>query len=121
MESLYGRIWKRSGHMINNVILTGRLVKEPELKKSANEVDYCTFTLAVQRNYRSKEGEIDTDFIDVINWGPGAKRCSEYLKKGKLAGVEGMISTYSVEKDGKKYKNYRIKARRVEFLEWPDK
>jgi len=107
--------------MINNVILTGRLVKDPKLKKSENGIDYCTFTVAVQRNYRSKEGEINTDFIDVINWGPGAERCKKYLKKGKLAGVEGMISTYFTEQDNKKYKNYRIKAKRVEFLEWPDK
>ncbi len=106
--------------MINNVILTGRLVDDPKLKKSENEIDYCTFTIAVQRNYRSKEGEIDTDFVDVINWGPGAKRCSEYLKKGKLAGVEGMISTYLIGEKENRRKNYRVKARRVEFLEWPD-
>ncbi|MCF8001350.1 MAG: single-stranded DNA-binding protein [Halanaerobiales bacterium] len=107
--------------MINNVVLTGRLVRKPELKESEEGVDYCTFTLAVQRNYRRKDGEIETDFIDVVNWGPGAKRCSKYLKKGKLAGVEGMISTYTIEKEDKKYKNYRVKARRVQFLEWPDK
>lgn len=106
--------------MINNVILTGRLVSDPELKKTENEVDYCRFTLAIERNYRGKDGEYDTDFVDIINWGPGAERCSKYLKKGKLAGIEGMISTYLVEKDDKKYKRYRIKARRVEFLEWPD-
>jgi len=107
--------------MINNVILTGRLVREPQLKKTDNEVHYCVFTLAVQRNYRGKDGEIETDFVDVINWGAGAERCSEYLKKGNLAGVEGMITTYFLEQEGNKLKKYRIKARRVEFLEWPDK
>ncbi|MFW6238042.1 MAG: single-stranded DNA-binding protein [Bacillota bacterium] len=104
--------------MINKVILTGRLVDDPELRETEEGVKFSIFTLAVDRNYRNKEGEVDTDFIDIITWRNQAEKCSQYLSKGRLTGVEGSLRINKRKKGERTYINPQISADRVEFLDW---
>lgn len=78
--------------MINRVVLTGRLVKEPELKKTQNHVSVSRFTLAVNRRKQANQ-EQEADFINCVAWRGSAEFISQYGKKGSLVGVEGRIET----------------------------
>lgn len=79
--------------MINNVVLTGRLTKEPELKYSNGEKNMCFFTLAVNRNFKNANGEYDADFINCVVYGNSADYLVNYCPKGTLVGVVGSIRT----------------------------
>lgn len=102
--------------MLNRVVLIGRLTKDPELRYTQSNIAVASFTLAVDRAYKSN-GEKETDFIDVVVWRQAAENCVNYLSKGKLAAVDGRIA---VDKytgtDGKERKTYRVVADNVRFL-----
>jgi len=88
--------------MLNRVILVGRLTKDPDLRYTPSGVPCSTFTLAVNRNFKS-EGQPDADFIQCVVWRKPAENVANYLKKGSLAGVDRRIQTRSYEgQDGKK-------------------
>lgn len=100
--------------MLNRCILIGRLTKDPELRYTQSGKAVCTFTLAVDRNYGDKK---QTDFIEIIVWGKMGENCANYLSKGKLAAVDGQLTTRSYEaKDGHKVKVYEVVADQVRFL-----
>lgn len=80
---------------MNNIILIGRITKDPELKYTNNGKGNTRFTLAVQRN---KE---ETDFINCVAWEKTAENIAEYFKKGSQIAVQGAIRTGSYEKDGR--------------------
>lgn len=80
---------------MNNIILIGRITKDPELKYTNNGKGNARFTLAVQRN---KE---ETDFINCVAWEKTAENIAEYFKKGSQIAVQGSIRTGSYEKDGR--------------------
>lgn len=104
---------------MNNVILTGRLTKDPELRYTQNQMAVATFTLAVDR-VGAKEKT--ADFIRIITFGRQAENCEKYLKKGRLCGVQGRIQTGSYKnKDGATVYTTDIAADRVEFYEWREK
>lgn len=84
--------------MINNVVLVGRLTKDPVLRK-AGESSVCAFTLAVDRSFKNSEGEREADFIPVLAWGKLGETCAEYLKKGRLAGITGRLQVRYWEDD----------------------
>lgn len=105
--------------MINKIILTGRLVRDPELKKTNDGVSFSKFTIAVDRNYRNSEGEVDTDFIDIISWRKQAERCVEYLSKGRLIGIEGSLQISKNESEDRIYVNSIVNADRIEYLDSP--
>ena len=89
--------------MQNIVFLIGRLVNDPELKKSENNKDYMSVTLAVQRSFKNSDGIYESDFIRCILWNGIATNVSDYCKKGDLVGVRGRIQTRNYEnKDGNK-------------------
>lgn len=83
--------------MINNVSLTGRLTKDPELKHSQSGTPFASATLAVERNYKNQQGERDSDFIRLSASGKRAETLANFFKKGDLLGVEGRIRTYSYD------------------------
>ena len=107
---------------MNKVILIGRLTKDPELTfipKSGAAV--TKFTLAVDRRFK-KEGQQQTDFIQVVVWGKQAEATANYVSKGKLVGVSGRIETRNYEaKDGTKRYVTEVVAEEVQFLEWGKK
>ncbi|WP_019168337.1 single-stranded DNA-binding protein, partial [Staphylococcus intermedius] len=75
--------------MINRVVLVGRLTKDPEFRTTPSGVSVATFTLAVNRNFKSKNGEQQVDFINCIVFRKQAENVNNYLNKGNLAGVDG--------------------------------
>jgi len=104
--------------MINNVVLVGRLTKDPELKYTQGGVAVCRFTLAVNRPFSNQEGKREADFVNCVTWRKQAENTANYLKKGSLTGIEGRIQTSSFEgKDGKMVFMTEVVADSVQFLE----
>jgi len=84
--------------MINNVVLVGRLTKDPELRYTANSnVASVSFTLAVNRTYTNQQGQREADFINIVLWRKQAEIFAQYAKKGTLLGVAGRIQTRNYE------------------------
>ena len=102
--------------MLNRSILIGRLTKDPELRYAPSGTGITTFTLAVDRQFKSDNGP-DADFIPVVTFKQTAEACANYLRKGRLCAVEGRIQTRSYDTDnGKRYVTEVI-ADNVRFLE----
>lgn len=83
--------------MINNVSLTGRLTRDPEVKSTGNNGAVCNFTIAVNRTFKNQQGEYEADFINVVAFNHSANALGKYTKKGSLVGVEGRIQTRNYE------------------------
>lgn len=108
--------------MLNRVILIGRLTKDPELRYTPTGVAVTTFTLAVDRNFTNQQGQREADFINIVTWRGLAENVANYLKKGRLAAVEGKIQTRSYENnEGKKVYVTEVVADNVRFLESTNK
>lgn len=114
---------------MNNVVLIGRLTRDPELRYIPNSgTAVSTFTLAVDKGLsKDKKAEMESknqptaDFIRIVVWGKTAENCANFLNKGKLVGVNGRIQTGSYDdKDGKRVYTTEVVANTVEFLEWGD-
>ena len=104
---------------VNKVILIGNLTRDPELRYTPSGAAVCEFTLALNRNWMSKQGEKrdETCFIDVVCWARTAENCAEYLKKGRQTYVEGRLTQDRWEsQDGQKRSKIRVTAERVQFL-----
>ena len=102
--------------MLNNITLIGRLTKEPELRYTPNGKAVARFTLAIARSYKNTNGEREVDFIEVVTWGKIAEHCANYLRKGKLAAVQGELHIEKWEKDGARYSKPVVNANIVKFL-----
>lgn len=107
---------------MNNVVLIGRLTRDPELKyTSGTQMAVATFTLAIDRPVKAG-GERQTDFPRVTVFGKQAENCEKFLFKGRLVGVQGRLQTGSyTNKDGATVYTTDVVADRVEFLEWGEK
>lgn len=104
--------------MINRVILVGRLAQDPELRYTPNGVAVTTFTLAVNRRFTNQQGEREADFINIVTWRQLAETCANYLKKGRLVGVDGRLQIRSFENsEGRRIKVAEVVADTVQFLE----
>lgn len=104
--------------MINRVIITGRLTKTPELKYSQSGIAVTRFTVAVNRSFKSQDGEQQADFINCVAWRKQAENVANFLDKGSLVGVDGRIQTSSFDgQDGKRVFTTEIVADSVQFLE----
>ena len=102
---------------MNKVILIGRTTSDIELKTLSNENVVTNFCLAVDRDV-SKDGEKETDFIDVTAWNKTAEFLSKYIAKGRKIAIEGRLKTNLYEdKEGKKRKSTVVVANRVEFAD----
>ena len=102
---------------INKVVLTGRMVKDPELRFIQNTgTATTTITLAVDK-YNAKTKEREADFINVVVWGKQAENLAEYTVKGSQIAISGRIQTRSYEaKDGTKRYVTEVVANEIEFL-----
>ncbi|TLF39153.1 single-stranded DNA-binding protein [Lacticaseibacillus zeae] len=83
--------------MLNCVSLTGRLTKEPEVFKTAADLELVRFTLAVDRVFKNKTGQRETDFIECVIFGKRALTFASSTTKGSLIGVAGRISNNHFE------------------------
>ena len=103
--------------MLNQVVLVGRLVRDPELQMTDSGKKRSTVTLAVSRGYKNHDGVYDTDFFDCTLWTGIAENTSEYCKSGDVIGVKGRLQTWVLEnEDGTKTKKMEIIAEKVTFL-----
>lgn len=102
---------------MNNVTLVGRLTKEPELRRTKNGTACTTFTLAVNRTFKTADG-IEADFIQIVSWGKTAENVHDYTYKGMRVGVIGRIQTRTYTKnDGSNVYITEVVANEVQFLE----
>jgi single-strand DNA-binding protein len=107
--------------MLNRVILIGRLVKDPELRYTPAGVAVCTMTLAVDRPFTNQNKEKEADFIPIVTWRQLAENCANYLKKGRLAAVEGRMQVRNYDNnEGRRVYVTEIIADNVRFLESPN-
>lgn len=104
--------------MINNVVLVGRLTKDPDLKYTGSGTAVATFTLAVNRNFTNQSGEREADFINCVIWRKSAETLANYAKKGVLIGVTGRIQTRSYDnQQGQKVYVTEVIADNFQLLE----
>lgn len=102
--------------MINVAVLMGRLVADPELRRTQSDLPVCSFRIAVDRNYSSKTGERQADFIDIVAWRSTAEFVCKYFTKGQMIAVNGSIQTRSYEdKQGNKRTAVEVVAENVSF------
>jgi len=102
--------------MLNQLVLVGRIVRQPELREAENSKKYSFITLAVPRSFKNVNGEYDTDFIDCILWDNVAATTVKYCKKGDIVGVKGRIQSRIVEKETEKKSLIEVIAEKVTFL-----
>lgn len=83
--------------MINNVVLVGRMTRDAELRYTKSNKAVASFTLAVNRRFKSENGEREADFINCLIWGQQAENLTNWCKKGALIGITGRIQTRNYE------------------------
>lgn len=106
--------------MLNKIILTGRLTKDPELRYTNSGTAVTNFTIAVDRKFKNAQGERETDFIDIVSWGKLAETCTQHIGRGRLIGVAGRLQINKNKADnGRTYINPEVVAEEVTFLSWP--
>lgn len=105
---------------MNNVVLIGRLTKDPELRYiPESQTAVATFTIAVDRPFAKEK---QADFIRITVFGKQAENCERYLAKGRMVGIQGRLQTGSYKnKEGATVYTTDVVADRVEFLEWGDR
>lgn len=106
--------------MINRVILIGRLTKDADNKTSTSGVTVTSFTLAVERSFKTADGQREVDYLNIVAFRGLAEICGKYLHKGDLAAVEGRIQIDKyTDKDGQNRTTAKIIADNVQFLSPP--
>lgn len=104
--------------MLNNVCLMGRLVSDPELRKTPSDISVSSFTLAVDRSYVKQGEERQADFINVVAWRGTADFIYKNFNKGQLMAVQGSIQTRNyTDKEGNKRTAVDVIADNVFFAE----
>ncbi|MFE6166470.1 single-stranded DNA-binding protein [Viridibacillus arvi] len=102
---------------MNQVSLVGRITKDPELRKLYEGKVQTNFILAVNRNYKNQNGEIEADFVFCTAWGRLADNVVKYCGKGSLIGVSGRVQSRSYQKeDGKRTYITEVIGEDVRFL-----
>ena len=104
--------------MLNNIVIMGRLTRDPELRRTSSGVAVASFTLACDRDYKPQGGEKETDFIDCVIFGKFADTVATYFFKGSAAIVTGRLQIRNWEdKEGNKRRSAEILADHVYFGE----
>ena len=102
--------------MLNKIILMGRLTRDPELRRTGTGTAVTSFSLAVDRDFKSQSGEKETDFIDIVAWRNTAEFVSKYFTKGRMAVVEGRLQIRAWEdRQGNKRRSAEVVADNVYF------
>lgn len=101
---------------MNKAILMGRLTRDPELRTTQSQIPVCTFTLAVDRRFKSASGEKQADFIPIVAWRQQAEFASKYFRKGSRMVVVGSIQTRSWDDaEGKRHSMTEVIADEIYF------
>lgn len=101
--------------MLNHIVIMGRLVRDPELRRTGTGVAVASFTLAVDRDF-GKDGQRETDFVDCVAWRQCGEFVSRYFAKGRMAVVSGRLQVRQwTDKDGNKRRTAEVVADNVYF------
>ena len=100
---------------MNKCIITGNLVRDPELRTTTSGISVCSFTVAVNRRGKRDEQQ-EVDYFNVTAWRERGETCAKYLSKGKKVLVTGQVSVRTWEKDEKHGASLEVVADEVEFL-----
>ena len=104
--------------MLNQIFLMGRLVADPALQTTPGGVPVCAIRLAVDRDYKNKDGERETDFINVVSWNNTAEFISRNLSKGRNIVVVGRLQIRNfTDRDGNKRTAAEVHAQNVYFAD----
>lgn len=105
--------------MLNHIVIQGRLTRDPELRRTGSGTAVASFSVAVGRDYPSKEtGDCDVDFIDCVAWRHTGEFVSKYFTKGSMIVVSGRLQIRNwTDRDGNKRKTAEIVAENVYFGE----
>ena len=102
--------------MLNHITIMGRLTRDPELRRTPAGVAVTSFSLAVDRDFKSQDGEKETDFIDVVAWRATAEYVAKYYTKGRMAVVDGRLQIREwVANDGSNRRSAEVVAENVYF------
>ena len=102
--------------MLNKIFIMGRLTRDPELRRLENGTAVTRFSLAVDRDFKSQNGERSTDFIDVVAWRSTAEFVAKYFTKGRMAIVEGRLQIRDwKDKDGNNRRSAEVIADNIYF------
>ncbi|CRK82670.1 single-stranded DNA-binding protein [Neobacillus massiliamazoniensis] len=103
--------------MINQVTLVGRLTKDPDLKSTTEGTPVTQVTLAVNRNFRNHNGEIDADFIQCTLWRKAAENTAQFCRRGAVVGITGRLQTRHYDnREGKRIYVTEVVAESIRFL-----
>lgn len=102
--------------MLNQIVLVGRLVSDPELRETESGNKVTNIVLAVPRNFKNTKGEYDTDFISCVLWKAIAENTANYCKKGDLVGIKGRVQNREYEVDNEKKQVTEIVVEKINFL-----
>lgn len=104
--------------MLNQIILMGRITKDPELRKTNNGTSVISFTLAVDRDFKDDSGNKETDFIECVAWRGTADFVAKYFGKGRMAAVSGRLQIRNwTDKEGNKRRSAEVMAEHVYFAD----
>lgn len=104
--------------MLNRVVLVGRMVRDPELRRTGNGTAVTSFTIAMNRNFTSQNGERQADFIPCVVWNKAAENTARYCSKGSLVGVEGRLQSRTYQDNNGNNRNViEVVCDSVQFLE----
>ena len=104
--------------MINNITLVGRLTKDADLRYTSDGAATATFSLAVNRPFKSASGEREADFINCVIWRKNAENFANFTRKGSLVGITGRIQTRNYEnKEGQRVYVTEVVAENFALLE----
>lgn len=104
--------------MLNTITIIGRLVRNPELRRTGSGVAVTSFTVAVDRDFKSTDGERETDFIDCVAWRQTGEFVAKHFSKGKMIVVKGRLEIRSwTDKDGNKRRSAEVVAENCYFGE----
>ena len=102
--------------MLNVCTIMGRMVADPELKRTTSGKSVTNFTLAADRDFKGPNGEKETDFFEVVAWGNTAEFITKYFGKGRMAIVAGRLQSRAwTDSNGNKRKTWEIVADNVYF------
>lgn len=103
--------------MMNRVVLVGRMTRDPELRRTNSGASVTSFTLALNRNYNSADGQ-QADYINCVVWNKIAENVERYCSKGSLVGVDGKLRSRSYDNaQGQKVYVVEVMCDSVQFLE----
>ena len=101
--------------MYNKAIIMGRMVSDPELRQTESGISNCRFSVAVQEDYKNKDGSRDVDFITCVAWRQTAEFVTRYFKKGQPILIDGKLKSRTYDKEGQKHYETYIKVAEVRF------